>query len=105
MACYVCHVTFVKEDLVKTHLAEKVGCIQCHGLSDKHANDENIGATRPDITFQRGAIDKSCEKCHEKHDVSAKAVVARFIERHLPPAATPVCTDCHGHHKIDRSAK
>ena len=105
MACYVCHTTFVKEDLAKTHLAKKVGCVKCHGLSDKHANDENIGATKPDITFKRSEIDKNCAKCHEDHDVSARRVVARFLERHLNSAAAPVCTDCHGHHKIEHAAK
>jgi hypothetical protein len=104
MACYVCHVTFVTEDLVKTHLKEKIGCIDCHGLSAKHANDENIGATKPDVTFNRRQVDGNCVKCHEGHNVPAKAVIARFNERHLPTAAAPICTDCHGTHKIDRSA-
>ena len=69
------------------------------------SKNENIGATKPDITFQRGKIDKSCEKCHEGHDASARAVIARYLDRRLNSAAPPVCTDCHGHHKIDRSAK
>jgi mono/diheme cytochrome c family protein len=33
------------------HLQAKVGCIDCHGISAGHANDEDIGATKPDITF------------------------------------------------------
>jgi hypothetical protein len=99
-ACYVCHMTFVKEELAKVHLKEKVGCIECHGLSDKHANDENIGATKPDITFKRQQVDASCDKCHETHDAPAKKVVARLSERHLPANPAPICTDCHGQHKI-----
>jgi hypothetical protein len=101
-ACYVCHVTFVKEELAKVHLAAKVACVKCHGLSDKHANDENIGATKPDITFKRAQIDASCIKCHEAHDAPARKVVARFEERHLPASPAPVCTECHGMHKIEK---
>lgn len=102
-ACYVCHMTFVKEDLAKTHLTHKIACAKCHGLSDKHANDENIGATKPDITYRRAEVDASCQKCHEGHNASARKVVARFLERKLSPQVEAVCTDCHGTHKIDRS--
>ena len=38
-ACYVCHMTFVREEISWVHFAEKVTCIQCHGLSAAHAND------------------------------------------------------------------
>lgn len=102
-ACYVCHMTFVKEDLARVHLKAKVPCTKCHGLSDKHANDEHIGATKPDITYRRDQIDASCTKCHEKHDAAAKKVIARFVERKL--SGTPTCTGCHGTHKIERPAE
>ena len=102
MGCYVCHTTFVQEELALVHLKAKVGCIKCHGLSDKHANDENVGATKPDITFKRPQIDHGCVECHEGHDAPAQKVVARLIERHLPPQTPPVCTECHGMHKIEQ---
>jgi cytochrome c553 len=101
-ACYVCHITFVKEELSKVHLAAKVACVKCHGLSDKHANDENIGATKPDIMYKRDQIDASCVKCHERHDVPPGKVIARFEERKLGISTKPVCSDCHGTHKIER---
>jgi hypothetical protein len=104
-ACYVCHMTFVHEEISKIHLAEKTGCIHCHGLSAAHANDENIGATKPDITYTREQVDPSCYKCHEDHDVPAKDVVARFIERELPANVAPICTDCHGTHRIEHAAE
>ena len=104
-ACYVCHMTFVGEEIAKQHLAAKVGCVECHGPSVKHANDENIGATPPDIRYKRAQIDAACAKCHDEHDVSARKVVARFTERKLPADTAPVCTDCHGRHRIDRAAK
>ena len=101
-ACYVCHITFIKEELSKTHLAAKVGCVKCHGLSAKHANDEDIGATKPDITYKRNQVDAACKKCHEDHDVPAAKVIGRLVSRRLPASTVPVCTDCHGMHKIER---
>ena len=101
-ACYVCHITFVKEELSKVHLAAKVGCVKCHGLSAKHANDENIGATKPDITFKHDRVDAACKKCHEDHNVPAGKIVGRFVARRLSSTCAPVCTDCHGMHKIEK---
>lgn len=103
-ACLVCHLTFVKEELVKTHQKGKVGCINCHGPSVAHANDEHIGATKPDITYPRAKVDPSCLKCHEDHDVPPRQVIARFVERKLPRKPAPICTDCHGTHKIEKAA-
>lgn len=104
-ACYVCHIPFVKEELAKVHLAEGISCAKCHGLSDKHANDEHIGATKPDIVYSRDKVDKSCEECHDTHDAPAKQVLARFRQRKLSLQKPVICTDCHGTHKIDRSAE
>ena len=103
-ACYVCHTTFVKEDLAKVHLKEKIGCIKCHGPSEKHANDEHVGATKPDVVIKRHEVDASCVKCHETHDAPARAVIARFIDRKLPADAKPICTGCHGMHKVDKAS-
>ena len=94
-ACYVCHMTFVGEELSKTHLRAKITCIDCHGLSAAHANDEDIGATPPDISFNRDEVDAMCLKCHERHDILAEEVAVR--ER------PPICTDCHGGHRIIKS--
>jgi len=99
-ACYVCHMTFVKEELSRVHFKEKVTCIKCHGLSAGHANDEDVGATPPEVVFKRNQIDPMCRKCHEDHDVAAKKVIARFLQRRISPARPAVCTDCHGTHKI-----
>jgi len=92
-ACYVCHMTFVKEELSKTHLRAEITCIRCHGISAGHANDEDIGATSPDVSFKRDQVDAMCLKCHESHDIPSKEVVAGKYP--------PVCTDCHGTHKIN----
>ena len=99
-ACYVCHMTFIHEELSKVHLAEKVTCIDCHGISGPHANDEDIGATKPDKTYTRCQINPSCRKCHEEHDAKPEKVIAQWIEIGAPKQK-PVCTDCHGTHKIE----
>jgi len=101
--CYLCHIPFVREEISKVHFAEKITCIKCHGLSAAHANDEDIGATKPDITYGQDQVDKMCRECHETHDTPARAVIARFSQRKLSDAAA-VCTDCHGHHRIEEPA-
>ena len=91
-ACYVCHMTFVGEKISKIHFSKGVTCIKCHGVSAGHANDEDIGATKPDITYTRDQVDRACMKCHKKHKNPASRL-ARFD-------SPPVCTDCHGKHRI-----
>ena len=98
--CYVCHMTFVREPISRVHFKNKVTCIDCHGLSAGHANDEDIGATKPDTVYRRDQIDAICGKCHEEHDVPAVDVLARYRDREIT-AMPPVCTDCHGMHKIE----
>ena len=104
-ACLVCHLTFVKEELARNHQLKGVACIRCHGPSTKHANDENIGATKPDVTFTRQTIDAACVKCHKRHNAPARAVIARFLERRLPRQPAPSCTDCHGTHRIEKASQ
>ena len=102
-SCYVCHIPFVREEISRVHFAEEITCIKCHGLSADHANDEDIGATKPDIIYARAEIDAACRKCHEEHDVEARDVIARWLRRR--PPSPPVCTDCHGTHRIADAAE
>jgi hypothetical protein len=102
--CCLCHIPFVREEISKVHFAEKITCIKCHGLSAAHANDEDVGATKPDITYRRDQVDRMCRECHETHDAPAQAVVARFAERNLSDTSA-ICTDCHGHHRIEKPAE
>lgn len=99
-ACCVCHMQFVREEISRVHAEAKVPCIKCHGLSVAHANDENIGATPPDHVYQRHQVDAQCGRCHAEHNVPARDVVARWLDRKLDPQQQPVCTDCHGQHRI-----
>jgi len=98
-ACYVCHIPFVRETVSATHFKAKIACMDCHGLSAGHANDEHIGATPPDVVFKREQVVAFCRKCHERHDVPPEKVVARFVERKRT-GSDAVCTDCHGTHRI-----
>ncbi len=102
-ACLVCHLTFVKEPLARIHQLKGVSCTKCHGASVAHANDEHIGATRPDVTYRREKVDGACAVCHTEHDVPATKVIGRFLERKLPPRPAAICTDCHGAHRIDQA--
>ncbi|MCX5637840.1 MAG: hypothetical protein NTX52_09140 [Planctomycetota bacterium] len=95
-ACYVCHIAFVTEEMSKTHLRANVTCIDCHGLSAGHANNENIGATPPDVSFTRDQVRPMCLKCHKDRDTSPKDVPVRKSQ--------PACTDCHGSHRISKPA-
>jgi len=113
-ACYVCHMTFVDEPLAVVHLRAKITCIDCHGTSQGHANDEKIGATKPDIVIKRSQLNRACRKCHEGHDVRPEEVIARWIKRARSrrartagkPLQPPVvCTDCHGSHRVSRAQR
>lgn len=100
-ACYVCHNNYQEEELVTLHAAGGTGCVDCHGKSYDHRNDEN-NTTPPEVMFPRDKIDEACLACHETHDVPAAQVVARLRERmpRLADGERLVCTDCHGHHRL-----
>ena len=99
--CFVCHVNYTREELVFTHAAQNVGCVDCHGDSFAHRNDEN-NTTPPDTMYPSENIDKACKECHETHDVPAAAVVAHWLKRYpkKPMPKLIVCTDCHGAHRL-----
>jgi hypothetical protein len=77
--CYVCHANYEGEKLVKVHEAEGVGCETCHGMSDKHSQDED-SLVPPDVIFAPAKVASYCGQCHEKRDL-------------LEPEKT--CTGCH----------
>jgi len=115
-ACYVCHMPFVKEKLATVHAKAKVWCGTCHGPSVAHTENEYIGATPPEIVYEKPEIDRMCGRCHDgkKHpEVAAKTRLTRLAEgkraqeaikgRQIEP--TGVCTDCHGRHWIRRKTR
>jgi formate-dependent nitrite reductase cytochrome c552 subunit len=102
-ACYVCHGNLEGEELVVSHGKEGTGCIDCHGKSYAHRNDED-NITPPDKMYPLDAIDKMCAECHDTHDAPAVKVLARWQERcpEKADAKAIVCTDCHYQHRLAR---
>jgi len=100
-ACFVCHANYQEEPLANWHAEEKIACVDCHGDSFAHRNDEN-NTTPPDVMFPAAKIDKACSECHDMHDVAATEVIARLLERCPEKARSGqlVCTDCHGQHRL-----
>lgn len=102
-ACFVCHANYQDEPLAQWHAKANVGCVDCHGPSHAHRNDEN-NITPPDVMYARDRIDRCCAECHDYHDVPARQVIARWQKR-CPQRTDPkdiVCTDCHGEHRLPR---
>ncbi len=100
-ACFVCHTNYRTEFLVSRHAQANIGCVNCHGESTAHRNDEN-NTTPPETIFAADKIESFCQKCHQGHDVSPGKVVARWMERNpdKTDAGQIVCTDCHGDHRM-----
>ena len=100
-ACYVCHANYDGEKLALIHAIDDVGCIECHGESLAHRDDED-NVTPPDVMYPADQIEDKCAECHDEHDVSAREVITRWKER-CPKKTNPselVCTDCHGQHRL-----
>ena len=109
--CYVCHMPLVEESLAAVHAKVHVWCGTCHGPSTPHIEDENIGATPPDIVHNRDEVDRMCGQCHdpEEHSIltgktrRARLAGGRKAQEEIKGRkveATGVCTDCHGRHWI-----
>ena len=101
--CFVCHADYEEEFLVKAHAPKGVGCIDCHGESQDHADDEDH-TTAPEIMFPANRIDRACKKCHETHKAPPAKVIQLWQVR-CPKKDDPfqiVCTDCHGKHRLEK---
>ena len=96
MACFVCHANYRGEFLAESHAKANIGCINCHGDSFAHRNDEN-NTTPPEIMYSAERIDPFCQGCHDTHDIPPKKIIARWIEQ---KAKKPDAT-CQGCHKDD----
>lgn len=99
--CFVCHANYKTEELATQHAAINYGCVDCHGESTAHCNDE-FHLTPPDIMYTKDQIDELCLTCHETHDMSAEKL-AETWQQHHPNEAVPkiiACTDCHGEHLL-----
>jgi hypothetical protein len=104
--CNVCHANLQDERLVKTHLPVGVGCETCHGISDKHSEDED-SLIPPDVLFAQGKIAHFCVQCHAQDELveSQDEHEELFAAMKQPPQqaqasssekeASKTCTECH----------
>lgn len=102
-ACFVCHTNYKVEKLVNIHAEQEIGCMDCHGESFEHRNDED-NITPPDVMYPQYEISDACKDCHDEHDVWPEKVIDRWLKRcpDKKDIKTLVCTDCHGHHRLER---
>jgi len=100
-ACHVCHANYRDEWLASKHADSGMGCVDCHGNSYAHRNDEN-NTTPPETMFPEEKIDTACSYCHPSHDAPAQKVIARWQEQAIKKTDPKkiVCTDCHGKHRL-----
>ena len=93
MACFVCHANYRGEFLAERHAKANVGCVNCHGDSFAHRNDEN-NTTPPETMYPAEKIDPFCQGCHDAHDIPPKKIIACWTEQKTKkPEAT--CEGCH----------
>ena len=83
--CHVCHLDYAVEEIAVVHAKANLGCTKCHGDCDEHIADESWASggngTPPGKMYRRQDIDPCCEECHKEHDVPARDVVARWLQR------------------------
>lgn len=101
--CFVCHLNYLFDPMVSDHAKKGIGCINCHGESSPHRNDE-YNLTPPDKMYPADEINAACgsAECHPKHTAPAVKVLALWQKR-CPAKTDPrklVCTDCHGDHRL-----
>ncbi|HIJ52950.1 MAG TPA: hypothetical protein HPP66_07310 [Planctomycetes bacterium] len=98
--CFVCHMSYMTEELTVIHARADISCSHCHGDCDAHIADESWAwgenGTAPDIMYPRPKINSFCMGCHPRDKMDA--------EQHKPLFADTgekkYCTDCHGNHRL-----
>jgi hypothetical protein len=90
--CYVCHLNYEEEELTQTHLPMGVGCETCHGISDKHSEDED-SVIPPDVMFPKEQIVRFCGECHAKEDLLGQEEHDELFAQGNKSKKT--CADCH----------
>jgi len=92
--CILCHVDIEDEHLASTHCtADNMGCVECHGQSVGHINDEN-NEVKPDVMFTRANTDRLCSPCHD----CSRQVTPDW--KQTPASKRKTCTGCHPAHRF-----
>jgi hypothetical protein len=106
--CFVCHANYEDEKLSVTHLRANVGCVICHGESDKHSSDED-NITAPDKMYpHKGAIRFKCLTCHDWRALIESDKTKKDLKESPDHRAVLLgenkdgkfCMDCHSEHKL-----
>jgi hypothetical protein len=92
-ACFVCHANYKTESLVDCHVKVNIGCVNCHGQSSAHQNDEN-NITPPETMYSADKIDPFCRSCHNAHDIPPKKIIAHWL-KHIADKTDSSCGGCH----------
>lgn len=92
-ACFVCHANYKTETLVECHVKINIGCVNCHGQSSAHQNDEN-NITPPETMYSAEKIDPFCRSCHNAHDIPPRKIIAHWL-KHIAEKTDPSCQGCH----------
>ncbi len=106
--CLVCHELLAEEEISHKHEVKNILCIDCHGQSRLHMEDEML-MTKADVLFGRTEADPFCLCCHPVHKEPAKVEAFReeWRGRDRPNGrvvtSSSICTDCHGTHNIHRA--
>ncbi|NQT86810.1 hypothetical protein HQ560_08610 [bacterium] len=102
--CYVCHINYEPEKLNAVHQKAGVGCETCHGISDRHSEDED-SMVAPDILWPKHRITGRCVTCHPIERLLASKEAAGHRQA-LDPRAGRHCTQCHGKkHRLKNRAR
>lgn len=103
--CFVCHQGLSKESITTDHSDEGVLCVDCHGPSTLHMEDEML-MTKPDVLYGRNEVERLCRKCHGPHEdpVKVEAFREEWYGRDRSNGRVvnmrSICTDCHGEHNL-----
>ena len=96
--CLVCHLNYEEETLVKDHKPVGVGCETCHGISDKHSEDED-GLVPPDILYVKAGVDQFCLACHPQEEMAGpdehKGLFVEVGSADATEASGKTCAECH----------
>jgi len=89
--CHVCHKEQATEMLQSKHIHKGIGCVKCHGPSEKHKLTAEKRA-KPTRTFTHATAEEWCNSCHEAYCPHAQTNLR------IPPEKRKTCPDCHGPH-------
>jgi hypothetical protein len=90
---------YEEEELTQTHTPVGVGCETCHGISDKHSEDED-SVIPPDVMFPKTQIVRFCCECHAKEELLGQEEHDELFAQ--GKKAEKTCADCHAEkHRLE----